>query len=52
MLKVPFDMTTSPHTCVSVIHCVIRSMTYALSEAMPDLRLTLLQFILGPQVCY
>jgi len=43
MFKMPlFDMNTRPETFVSLIHCIIDD---TLSQAMPDLRQTLLQFI-------
>jgi len=43
MLKMPsFDMNTRLETFVSLIHCVIDD---TLSQAMPDLRQMLLQFI-------
>ena len=37
-----FDMNTRPETFVSLIHCIIDD---TLSQAMPDLRQTLLQFM-------
>ena len=43
MLKVPcFDMNIRPETFVPLVHCVI---VVTLSQAMPDLRQTLLWFI-------
>jgi len=43
MLKMPsFDMNTRPETSVPLIHCIIDDI---LSQPMPDLRQTLLQFI-------
>jgi len=43
MLKMPsFDMNTRLETFVPLIHCVIDD---TLSQAMPDLRQMLLQFI-------
>ena len=43
MLKVPsFDMNTRSETFVRLIHCVIDD---TLSQAMPDLRQTLVHFI-------
>ena len=43
MFKMPlFGMNTRPETFVSLIHCIIDD---TLSQAMPDLRQTLLQFI-------
>jgi len=43
MFKVPtFDMNTRPETSVPLIHCIIDD---TLSQAMPDLYQTLLQYI-------
>ena len=43
MLKTPsFDTSTRPETFVPLIHCVIND---TLTQAMPDLRQTLLQFM-------
>ena len=43
MLKMPsFDMNTRTETFVPLIHCIIDDTS---SQAMPDLRRTLLQFI-------
>jgi len=43
MLKMPsFDMNTRPETFVPLKHCIVDE---TLSQAMPDLLQTLLQFI-------
>ena len=43
MFKIPsFDMNTRPETSVPLIYCIIDD---TLSQAMPHLRQTLLQFI-------